>query len=453
MQHVIDKQREFFSAYKTRQINFRISQLNTLEKVLRANEPLLFEAIYKDFKKSEFETVITELILIYKEIDLARKKLKQWSERKRVRTNLVNFPAKSYTVPEPYGVSLIIGAWNYPYLLSLAPLVGGIAAGCTMILKPSELSANCSRAIAKILNDAFDPAYIRVIEGGVEEATQLLQQKFDKIFFTGSTSVGRIVCKAAATHLTPVTLELGGKSPAVVSADCNLKRTVKRLIWAKFLNSGQTCIAPDYVLVDAAIEKKFLDLCVSEIEKAQYSLANGNFTQIINKEKLLRLHELLIPEKIYYGGNMDLDERTLEPTILRNVSFSDKVMEEEIFGPIMPVITYKNIEEAISQIKSLPKPLACYVFSQNKKINLRIVEELSFGGGGINEAVMQITNPRLTFGGIGASGKGAYHGEAGFRAFSHYKAILDKPTWLELHLKYSPYSRLKLKWIRWIFKY
>lgn len=452
MQEYLNRQREFFHTNRTKDVNFRIRQLKTLEEVLKAHENLLLDAIYKDFKKSEFETIATELVLIYKEINLAKRKLKHWAARKRIPTNLVNFPAKSYTIAEPYGVSLIIGAWNYPYLLSIVPMVGAMAAGCTMILKPSELPVNSSKAMAQVLNDAFDPGYIKVIEGGVDTTTQLLSQKFDKIFFTGSTKVGKIVYKAAAEHLTPVTLELGGKSPAIVTADCNLKMTVKRLMWAKFINAGQTCISPDYVMVDATIEKAFLDRCVKEIEKADYAVANGNFTQIIKEENLRRLHELIPSEKLHYGGKMNLEERTLKPTILRNVSFGDAVMEEEIFGPILPVITYKQLDEVLSKIKSLPKPLACYVFTTNRTTRRRVLTELSFGGGGVNEAVMQITNPLLTFGGVGQSGMGAYHGEAGFTTFSHYKGIISKPGWFELNLKYSPYSNRKLKWIRNIFK-
>ena len=453
MQDIVQRQRAFFNSNATRDISFRKEQLKKLLSLLKSNEEELCAAIYTDFGKSEFETLATELELIYKDIRVALDNLSDWTRKKRVHTNLLNFPAKSYIQSEPLGVSLVIGAWNYPYQLSLAPAVAAIAAGCTVVLKPSELPANTSAIMAKLVNENFDPGLFHVVEGGVDETSELLRQKFDKIFFTGSTRVGRIVYEAAAKHLTPVTLELGGKSPAFVTRDCNLKMTVKRLIWSKFLNSGQTCISPDYVMVDNSIKDKFLQQCVAEIEKRAYSLDNHNYVRIINDRNLERLAALIEPDTIYYGGKIDKENRIIEPTLLHNVGFEDKVMEDEIFGPILPVIGYDDLDQAISKVNELPRPLSCYVFTNNRLSKLKVMEGISFGGGGVNEAVMHITNPDLPFGGVGTSGIGKYHGEAGFMEFSNGKGILSKPTWFELNLKYHPLSKGKLKWVRRFFKF
>ncbi len=448
MKKTIAAQRTFFNTNRTKDIGFRILQLKKLRELIKKNEPFLSQAIYNDFQKSTFDTYTTELALLYIEIDEAIAKIKTWSERKRVATGILNFPAKSYVIPEPLGVCLVIGAWNYPYQLSLAPAIAAIAAGNTVVLKPSELPAESSRAIAKLINENFDPAFFKVVEGGIEETTHLLEQRFDKIFFTGSVPVGRIVYQAAAKNLTPVTLELGGKSPAILTEDCNLKVTVKRLIWAKFLNAGQTCIAPDYVLLPKTLENEFIELARNEILKEQFSVLNGNYVQIINAKNVVRLANLLDKEKVCFGGNYDKATRHFEPTLMKDVSFEDKVMKEEIFGPIFPVLTYDNIEDAIAKIKEREKPLACYIFTSNTKLKNKLLNELSFGGGAINEAVMHISNTEMPFGGVGESGTGSYHGEHGFKTFSHFKSILEKPTWLELNLKYFPHTKAKLWWIK-----
>ncbi len=453
MQEIVQLQREFFNSNISRDISFRKEQLRNLLSLLKSNEAELCEAIHTDFGKSEFETIATELEVVYKDIRKTLKHLHRWAEERRIPTNLLNFPGRSYLRSEPLGVSLIIGAWNYPYQLSLAPAVAAIAAGCTVILKPSELPARTSAIMAKLINTTFDKGFFHVIEGGVEVTTELLKQKFDKIFFTGSTRVGRIVYEAAARQLTPVTLELGGKSPAFVTHDCNLKMTVKRLIWAKFLNAGQTCIAPDYVMVDNGIKQKFLEQCVREIIKRNYSLDDQNYVQIINDANLERLSVLIDKEKVFFGGEIDVDNRSVMPTILTEISFDDAIMKDEIFGPLLPVIGYDDLDKAIQQVRSLPRPLSCYVFSKNEESREKILNEVSFGGGGVNEAVMHITNMDLPFGGVGPSGIGKYHGEAGFREFSNIKGVLSKPTWFELNLKYSPLSKTKLSWIRRFFKF
>lgn len=453
MRRIVDRQREFFNTHATKDLNFRLDQLKKLEIALKDNEAKIYEAIYKDFKKSKFEMYLGELALIYSHIRGARKNLKNWSRVRSVNTNLLNFPGKSYIIPEPLGVCLVISAWNYPFGLSLSPVVAAIAAGNTVIIKPSELTNNTSSVMASIIHDHFDPSYLKVVEGGVPETTELLDQRFDKIFFTGSTHTGKIIYQAAAKHLTPVTLELGGKSPAFVAKDCNLKMTVKRLVWAKFLNAGQTCIAPDYVLVDRSIESKFLERVKIEIEKEMISIENGNFTQIVNQQHFDRLSQLIDSERIYYGGKTIASNRYIQPTVLQNITFNDAIMDEEIFGPILPVISYNDINDAITKVNGMHKPLSCYVFSKDRKIKKKILKEISFGGGAINDAVMHITNHNLPFGGVGYSGIGNYHGEAGFKTFSHFKGILEKPTWFELPLKYYPHTMKKLKWIKQIIKF
>lgn len=448
MNNLVQKQRNYFKTHKTKSLKFRLQQLNKLQEVLKSNEKLIYDAVYKDFKKSEFDTFVTELALLYHDIKEARKNLKKWAKVKSVKTNMLNFPAKSYIIPEPLGVCLVIGAWNYPYQLTLAPVIAAMTAGNTVVIKPSELSSETSAVMAKLINENFDSEYLKVIEGGIPETTELLEHKFDKIFFTGSTQVGKIVYQAAAKHLTPVTLEMGGKSPAFVTKNCNLKMTVKRLVWAKFLNAGQTCIAPDYVLVDETIEKDFLELVKTEIEKENFSIENGNYTQIINERNLDRLSKMIDTDKVYYGGEIESLERIIQPTVLKNVALSDNVMQEEIFGPILPVISFTNLEDAIEQVNDLPKPLSCYIFSSKKEQVKKILNEISFGGGAVNDAVMHIANSKLPFGGVGDSGIGSYHGESGFKTFSHYKSILEKSTLMELSLKYYPHSNTKLNWIQ-----
>ncbi|MBX2947796.1 MAG: aldehyde dehydrogenase [Crocinitomicaceae bacterium] len=445
---IVSQQRAFFNSNATKPVAFRIQQLRKLKVTLQANEQALMEAIDSDFKKSEFDTYTNELMLVYSDINEAIRNVKKWTRKKRTRTNLINFPAKSYVIPEPLGVSLIIGAWNYPYQLSFAPMVAAIAAGCTVILKPSELPAATSKIMAKIMSETFPQEYIAVVEGSVAETTALLEQKFDTIFFTGSVPVGRIVYQAAAKQLTPVTLELGGKSPAFVTENCNLNMSVKRLVWAKFLNAGQTCIAPDYVLVHQSVKHAFLDALTEEIRQSDFKIENGNYVQIINERNGERLAALLGQNTIHFGGTYNRETRYFEPTVLADSSFDDSIMQEEIFGPILPVIAYNDLSEAIRNVKERPKPLSCYIFTSDSQIKQRILSEVSFGGGAVNDAIMHVSNSHLPFGGVGESGIGSYHGIAGFNAFSHYKSILDKPTWFELNLKYSPHSLKKLNFIK-----
>lgn len=450
---LIEQQRIFFNSNHTKEISFRIEQLKKLNQLIVQYEAEMIDAISQDFGKSEFDVYTAEFAILYSDISVALKNLKKWSKWKSVRTNMTNFPAKSYIVPEPFGVSLVLGAWNYPYQLSLAPVIAALAAGNTAILKPSELPENTSKVMAKMINDNFDPRILKVVEGGVEITTELLANTFDKIFFTGSVPVGKIVYQAAAKHMTPVTLELGGKSPAIVAADCDLDVTVKRLVWAKFLNAGQTCIAPDYIYVDAKIENIFLAKLEAEIERSAFSIENGNYVRIINNRNVQRLAKLIDPSKIYFGGKINENERIIEPTILTSCNFECPCMQEEIFGPILPVLRYTSLDDAIGMIKSKPKPLALYLFTNDRSIKTKVTNELSFGGGAINDAIMHITNHHLPFGGVGDSGIGSYHGEAGFKTFSHYKGMLEKPLRFEPNLKYSPHSESKLKWIKRLLKF
>ena len=452
IKEIYTKQQNFFNSNETKNVNFRIEQLKKFKKVLKENEDLLYQAIYDDFGKSEFETYVSELSLLYHEINNFIKNIKQWSKRKKVSTGLVNFPAKSYVIPEPLGTTLIIGAWNYPYQISLVPAITSLAAGNTVILKPSELPSKTSEIMAKVINDNFPTNYFCVVEGGVKETTELLEYRFDKIFFTGSIPVGKIIYQAAAKHLTPVTLELGGKSPTFVLADTDIKMTAKRIVWAKFLNAGQTCVAPDYVLVEKSIEEKFLKALKTEIEQypTDSKHQKENYLKIINTNNFDRLTKLIDNDKICYGGNTNRENRFISPTILKNISFEDEIMKDEIFGPILPVLSFTDLNEAIKIVKERPKPLSCYIYSKNRKTIDKLLTEISFGGGAVNDSLMHLSNSNLPFGGVGLSGIGSYHGKAGFDTFSHHKGILDKAFWLEPTIKYAPYSKKKLKIIKWL---
>ncbi|MEA3505815.1 MAG: aldehyde dehydrogenase [Bacteroidota bacterium] len=452
IKEILLQQQEFFNSNKTKETDFRIQQLKKLKRLLKENEELLYKAIYEDFGKSEFETYISELSLIYHEINIFIKNIKKWSRKKSVPTNFANYPSKSYIIPEPLGNTLIIGAWNYPFQLSLVPAISSLAAGNTVILKPSELPIKTSEVMTRIINKNFPSNYFRVIEGGVTETTELLKHKFDKIFFTGSISVGKIIYQAAAKHLTPVTLELGGKSPAFVLSNCNIKITVKRIVWAKFFNAGQTCVAPDYVLVDKSIEKEFLVALKKEIEKYHKSDNNisDNYLRIINTNNFERLSKLIDYDKVFCGGKINKENRFISPTIMQNISFEDDIMKDEIFGPILPVIGFSNLDEVIKEVKMRSKPLSCYIFSKSKKEINKLLKEISFGGGAINDSVMHLSNSKLPFGGVGFSGIGSYHGEFGFITFSHYKSILHKPFWFESTLKYPPYTIKKMKILKYL---
>ena len=446
--HILHQQKVFFATHKTKNVSYRIQQLEKLKSVLQEHEEMLYDAIHQDFGKSRFDTFTTEISFILKDITYFLKNLKRLSKPRKVATNLANIPGRSRIYFEPLGNVLVIGAWNYPYQLSLSPMVAAIAAGNTCVIKPSEVAENTMVAMAKIINENFDPELLHVAQGGVEETTEILQLKFDKIFFTGSTRVGKIVYEAAAKHLTPIVLELGGKSPAIVTESADFEVTAKRIVWGKFLNGGQTCVAPDYVLVNEKIKDKFLEYLRSYILKFNYRCDSEHYTRIINEKNFDRLVQLIDPEKIYTGGNHDRSRLFIEPTILHNISWDDKMMEEEIFGPILPVLTYPYFREALTEIQSREKPLAAYLFTNNEDEKKLFTSLVSFGGGCINDVIMHLSNPHLPFGGVGNSGMGHYHGRFSFETFSHQKAVLHRKWWGEPNLKYPPYSENKLKWIK-----
>ena len=447
---IVNQQKSFFNSNSTKVVSFRLETLKNLKQVLKDNEDKLYTAIYSDFKKSEFETYLTEISLIYNELNDSIKNLKKWSMKKEVSTNLANFPSKSYIISEPLGTVLIISSWNYPYQIALIPAISAIAAGNTVVIKPSEIASNSSKILAQIINSNFDSNHLTVIEGGVKKTAELIHQKWDKIFFTGSTNVGKVIYKAAAENLTPVTLELGGKSPTFIFKDCDIKLTAKRIVWAKFLNAGQTCIAPDYLLVEKEIEIQLLEALKEQIELVFpiNNEINENYVQIINEQHFQRLINLIPVERIYAGGDYYIEERIIHPTVLHDINFEDLIMQEEIFGPLLPVISFDNLDEVISKVKKKEKPLALYVYSNNKKVINKILDKISFGGGAINESLAHLSNPDLPFGGVGSSGMGNYHSKAGFDTFTHYKSILHKSFFFEPKIKYLPFTKLKKRIIK-----
>lgn len=448
IQQILESQREFFATQKTKNLKYRKEQLEKLKRSIQTNENLLYEAIDKDFGKSKFDTFTTEISFVLNDIDYYLKNLNALAKPKRVKTNLVNQLGNSKIYNDPLGNTLVIGAWNYPYQLSLSPVVSAIAAGNTVILKPSEIAEDTMKAMAKIINENFNPEFFYCAEGGIEETTEILKLKFDKIFFTGSTRVGKIVYEAAAKHLTPVTLELGGKSPAIVTKNSNYQVAAKRIAWGKFLNAGQTCVAPDYVLVDQSIEEKFLEYLKQYIKEFNYQDGSQHYTRIINEKNFNRLMNLIESEKVYLGGNSNPENLHLEPTVMRDVTWDDAIMQEEIFGPILPVLNYTILNEALNKVLENEKPLAAYIFTDNADEKKLFTDKISFGGGCINDVVMHLSNESLPFGGVGNSGIGNYHGKYGFEAFSHQKAVLERATWGEPNFKYPPYSEDKLKWIK-----
>ena len=447
-QDILAEQKEFFNSQQTKTYKFRKRNLEKLRDLLLKNDDLLYDAIYADFGKSKFDTLTTEISFVLKDIDYFLTNLKSLMRPTGAKTNLANMFGSSKIYSEPLGNCLVIGAWNYPYQLSLSPVVAAIAAGNTCIVKPSEIAENTMKAMAKIINENFQKEFLFVAEGGVQETTEILKLKFDKIFFTGSPRVGQIVYEAAAKHLTPVTLELGGKSPAIVTSSANFEVAAKRIVWGKFLNAGQTCVAPDYILVDEKVKDSFLDSLKSYIQKFNYQPDSEHYTQIINDRNFERLINLIDRNKVYHGGSSIPEKRYIEPTILDNVTWNDAVMQEEIFGPILPVLTFKNFNDALHQVATYEKPLSAYLFTDKSEEKEQFVSKISFGGGCINDVMMHLSNDHLPFGGVGNSGMGNYHGKYGFDAFSHKKAVLSRATWGEPDLKYPPYTAKKLEWIK-----
>ena len=448
------KQKEFFEKGYTLNIKFRIDALKKLYKAIEDYSDKLKEALYKDLGKSSFEADMCEIRLTLSEISYQLKHIKKFSKEKTVYTPLPNFASRSYIKPSPYGNVLIMSPWNYPVLLTLEPLCNAIAAGNTAIIKPSAYAPNVSSALNELVETTFDSSYIKVIEGGRNENKSLLEEKFDYIFFTGSVNVGKEVMKKASENLTPVTLELGGKSPVIIEKSANLKLAAKRIVFGKYLNCGQTCVAPDYILVDETIKDSFVKYVKEEINKqfGTTPLLNKNYGKIINKKHFERVLSLIDRNKLVHGGAYDENELRIEPVVLDNVSLSDKVMQEEIFGPIMPILTYKNLDQAISIIKNFPHPLAFYLFTSDKSIERKLTNVIGFGGGCINDVVVHLSTSEMGFGGFGESGMGSYHGKEGFRTFSHYKSIMDKKTWIDLPMRYQKYTEFNHKLIKFFLK-
>lgn len=442
VQKIITVQREFFSAGRTRTAEFRLDALKKLKAAIIANERQINEALLKDLHKPLMESYASETGFVINEINHALKNLGKWMRSATVRPSFMVFPSRSTIINEPYGAALIIGAWNYPFQLTLGPLVGAIAAGNCCIVKPSELAPESSRIVGKIIGEAFDETHVAAVEGGVEVSRHLLEQRFDKIFFTGSPGVGKIVAEMAARQLTPVTLELGGKSPCIVDRDTDIDAAARRILWGKFLNAGQTCVAPDYALVHAEVKEKFYAACRKRITEfyGDRPEASPDFPRIVNKKHFIRLKGYLEEGKIILGGQYDENGLYIAPTVMETDNMDSPVMREEIFGPILPVIAFTTLDEAEKIIGLNPDPLAFYLFSKNRGTVKRLTERVPFGGGCINDTLSHIMNPRLPFGGRGNSGMGCYHGKFGFDAFSHRKSVLKKGFAFEMKMKFPPYG-------------
>lgn len=441
IRELINQQRLFFATGKTKEIEFRISQLKLLKQAILDNKEAVMTAVKADLNKPDFEAYATEVGVI-REVDYAIKNLKAWVKPKKVPTSLEQFPSSAYIYPEPLGVVLIIGPWNYPFQLMISPLIGAMAAGNCAVLKPSEIAPNTSRIVTQLIQKTFDKEYIAIVEGDAKTAQEILAEKFDHIFFTGGTKIGKIVMEAAAKNLTPVTLELGGKSPCIVDAEINLEHTARRIVWGKFINSGQTCIAPDYLLVDRTIKTDLLaemKKCITEFY-GEDAAQSPDYGRIINERQFDRLATFINNGEIVAGGKTNRNERYISPTILDKVSWEAPVMEDEIFGPILPVLEYSNLEEAINKINERPKPLALYIFSKNENKQNKVLRETSSGGVCINDTVMQVGVSELPFGGVGNSGIGSYHGKASFDTFSHQKSVLKKSFLMDLKWRYAPYA-------------
>lgn len=454
---LLQEQRAFFYSGQTLPLSFRKKQLVQLKKALQENEAAIYEALKKDFQKSPFETFVTEIAVLVSEIDFVLKHIDDWAAPKRVASSLLNFPSSDYVYPQPFGVCLIIGAWNYPLHLTIAPAIPAIAAGNCVVLKPSELSPHTSALIKQLTDRYFDPRFMATVEGGVEVSQKLLEQAWDKIFFTGSTRVGKIVMEAAAKHLTPVVLELGGKSPAVIDASANIETAAKRIIWGKMVNAGQTCVAPDFVLVHEEVKELFLHHAVKYIKEfyGEEPELSPDFPRIVNSRHFERLSKLLERTKgrVVHGGQLDATQLYIAPTIVDGVGWDDSLMEEELFGPILPVLTFTDIYEVMHRLQRMPHPLSMYIFTNDKKTEQLLIERVPFGGGCVNDVVVHLANHHLPFGGIGPSGMGNYHGKYGFDAFTHYKGIVKHATWLDVPLRYAPYEgklNMVKKLVKWI---
>lgn len=442
VKRILANQKAFFETGKTKEVDFRIAALKKLREAINSNENALLEALKQDLNKAPFEAYATEIGMVLEEIGYQLRHIRGWARPKRVKTPLMHFPSTSYIYNEPYGSVLIMSPWNYPFQLAMVPLVGAIAAGNCIVVKPSEYSFHTSEIIEKILKEVFDEEYVAVVRGGREANKLLLDERFDYIFFTGSVPVGKYVMECASKHLTPVTLELGGKSPCIVDDTANVELTAKRIVWGKFLNAGQTCVAPDYLLVHQDVKEKL----IAQIKRwipvfyGDTPVANDDYPKIINQKHFERLLDLMKSGQVVEGGQSDADTRQIAPTILNGVSWDSPVMQEEIFGPLLPVLEFSSFDEALAMVNSRPKPLAFYLFTESKENEEKALTTVSFGGGCINDAVIHLTNSRMPFGGVGESGMGQYHGKNSFSTFSHPKSIIKKSNRLDNSFRYPPYK-------------
>lgn len=451
---VVEHQRKFFNTKETLNINKRIYYLKKLKTSILKYENEINEALFQDLGKSASESYMCEVGLTLSELSYQIKHIRRWSRPKRHITDLTNFHGKSYSVFEPYGVVLVMAPWNYPFMLTMEPLIGAVAAGNCVVAKPSAYSPATSSIIKKILEQVFDDNYVAVVEGGRTENTELLEQRFDYIFFTGGVNVGKLVMEKAAKNLTPVSLELGGKSPCIIDKTANLKLAAKRLAFGKYLNLGQTCVAPDYLLIEETVKEKFLNIFIDTVKKmyGENPLENQNYGKMINEKHYRRVMGLIDEKKVILGGKGIEEQLRIEPTVLDNVTENDDIMQEEIFGPVLPVITYKEINDAVKFIETRPHPLALYIFSNDRKVQKLFTEKVTFGGGCINDTILHLATSRMGFGGVGNSGMGAYHGIKSFQTFSHEKSILRKYNWIDMPMRYQPYTKIMDKLVRMFLK-
>lgn len=439
---LLEKQKEYYKSGETISVKFRIQQLKKLYNAVKKYELEINEALKADLGKSHYEAFMCESGLVLTEISYLLKHVKKFAKRKKVHTPLAQFRSCSYKQPVPYGNTLIMSPWNYPFLLTIEPLADAISAGNTAIVKPSAYSPATSKIVERIIGECFKPEYVCAVTGGRQENSALLEQKFDFVFFTGSQAVGKEVLRHTAEHLTPVVLELGGKSPCIIDKSANIKLSAKRIVFGKFLNCGQTCVAPDHILCEKSIKDEFIKEVINQIKK-QYGenpLKNNDYGKIINEKHFNRLCGLIDKSKVVFGGEENPETNQISPTVMDNVTYEDKVMGEEIFGPIMPIITFDDFDKLIDELKSKDKPLALYLFSTDKKHIKRVTTELSYGGGCINDVVIHLATSEMGFGGVGESGMGSYHGKDGFDTFSHYKSIVDKKNWIDFPMRYQPYK-------------
>lgn len=451
---IVAKQRDFFNTHTTIDVEYRIKYLKKLHETITLHEKDILAALKADLGKCDMEGYMCEVGLTLAELSHHLKHIRKWTKKKHYKTDLTNAIARSYSIREPYGVVLVMSPWNYPFMLTMEPLIGAIAAGNTCVVKPSAYAPATSQIVADIIAEVFPPEYVAVVQGGREENAALLEQRFDYIFFTGGVTVGKLVMEKASAHLTPVTLELGGKSPCIVAKDANLKVAAKRIVFGKYINCGQTCVAPDYLLIHESIRDEFVELLKKEIT-AMYTanpLENEAYGKIVNRRHFERLKGLINGSTVAFGGEWNEETLQIAPTVLIDVTAEQPVMQEEIFGPILPVLTFKDLDEVEKFVLEREKPLAFYLFTEDKAVQDRFMNHVSFGGGCINDTIMHLTSSEMGFGGVGHSGMGSYHGKKSFECFTHEKSILDKATWIDVPMRYQPHKESKWALIKWLLK-